>query len=625
MRIRIAILVLPLALLVPAQASIAAPDPAPCADLPQLPRAQCGSIQVPLHRAAPSLGTTEVAFALVPRRDSARPSLGTIVPNPGGPGAAVIGTSGPNYARGLAPLLARRDLLLIDPRGTGRSGALACPSYSGAELAFASRGTLVARVGACGRELGDRARLHGTAAVADDVDAVRAALGVERLDLLGESYGSYLWTVYVARHPERVRSLVLSGAYPIDFDPWGRDRLRAFRRAIQLVCARARACRGEAVLRGIARLATRLRRRPISYRVTAGRLHARARLDETALAALLWAGGSADAYAEIPAAVASALGGDLAPLRRFHESGLLSLAAGLAEPDPTQHSFAQSHATQCHDYPRVFSYSDPPPVRRQVYDRALAALDRRAFWPFSPHAWTGAGFEAVDTCLEWPSDPTAGSPLAADTPLPDVPGLVLSGDLDSNTPSEAGRRAAAQFPRAVFVEIPNAGHTPTSEPCALRRIVRFIASLRASRRRCRRAGAPLPLASPAPRRATELPRVRGRLRAVERTALALVVATAADVLEQAAIVESYGDARALRGGRYVARPNGAVRLVGARVVRDARVTGALRPAGDRLRGRLRLSGPGVASAQLRVRLGQRGRGRARGTIAGRRVNVVFRW
>ena len=74
-----------------------------CSGLLELPRARCGSIRVPLDRANPSLGTTKVAFALVPRRDASRPSLGTVVPNPGGPGKPTI-AQGASAVRSFAPL-----------------------------------------------------------------------------------------------------------------------------------------------------------------------------------------------------------------------------------------------------------------------------------------------------------------------------------------------------------------------------------------------------------------------------------------------------------------------------------------------------------------------------------------
>jgi pimeloyl-ACP methyl ester carboxylesterase len=164
---------------------------APCSDLPGLPTARCGSVEVPLDRADPGAGTTTVAFALVPRRDAASPSAGTLVFNPGGPGEAAIANAA-GTAEMFAPLLDRRDLLLVDPRGTGRSDPLHCPALERLRLedVFASRARFLEAVGACGRELGPRARFYGSAAVADDIDAVRAALGLDRLDLWGNSYGT---------------------------------------------------------------------------------------------------------------------------------------------------------------------------------------------------------------------------------------------------------------------------------------------------------------------------------------------------------------------------------------------------------------------------------------------------
>src|SRR6188472_3002714 len=97
------------------------------ADASCLPGARCGSVTVPLDRANPSAGTIDIAYAVVPRTDASRPALGTIVPNPGGPGESTIAAAG-LYTGALAPLRERRDLLLIDPRGTGHSGALSCLS-----------------------------------------------------------------------------------------------------------------------------------------------------------------------------------------------------------------------------------------------------------------------------------------------------------------------------------------------------------------------------------------------------------------------------------------------------------------------------------------------------------------
>src|SRR3954453_19389394 len=91
---------------------------------------RCGVVTVPLDRANATAGTIDIRYALVPHTNTSRPALGTIVPNPGGPGQSTIAFAG-LYLDALAPLRARRDLLLIDPRGTGGSGALSCPRLAG--------------------------------------------------------------------------------------------------------------------------------------------------------------------------------------------------------------------------------------------------------------------------------------------------------------------------------------------------------------------------------------------------------------------------------------------------------------------------------------------------------------
>jgi pimeloyl-ACP methyl ester carboxylesterase len=595
-----------------------------CKDVPKALEARCGSISVPLDRANPGLGTTRVAFALLPRRDIARPSLGTIV-GPGNAGSFLIDRAADVVTR-FAALMDRRDVLLVDPRGTGRSDPVACRSLAQVALGFTPPARMTAAIGACGRELGPRVGAYGNAAIADDLDDVRAALGVERLDLYGASYGTYLMTVYAGRHPEHVRSVVLDAGYPIDYDAWGLDRLAAARRGIRLVCARTRACRGSEVLADVARLATRLRRHPVAFTSRAGDRRLRLRIDESALATVVYGGGDPVSFGRLPAVVRSALAGDLAPLRRRVETWQLTAAGVLADPKAGGSAGETAFlAGACHDFPRAFAYADPVPARRAAYRRALAAIDAGAAAPFSPAAWVHAGFEAPDWCLDWPDDPTAGPPLAPDTPLPDVPVLALSGDLDTNVPASQGRAVAALYPRATFAEIPNAGHTPTdASPCAAALAVRFIRTLSANPRACAGTGAPPPVTRRTPARVADLALVRGGGARPQRQALAVVAATIADALEQGRVFQQWGSASGLRGGRYVARPDGGARLVGVRVVRDAKVSGVLSPTPTGVTGVVRVSGAGVLTGRLRVRLASSGRGRARGTLGGRRLDVAFR-
>jgi pimeloyl-ACP methyl ester carboxylesterase len=73
-------------------------------------------------------------------------------------------------------------------------------------------------------------------------------LGLDQLDLWGDSYGTFLMPVYAARHPDHGRSVLLDGAFPITEDPWGRDEIRAAGRVIGLVCRRTHRCSGARVL-----------------------------------------------------------------------------------------------------------------------------------------------------------------------------------------------------------------------------------------------------------------------------------------------------------------------------------------------------------------------------------------
>jgi len=104
------------------------------------------------------------------------------------------------------------------------------------------------------------------------------------------------------------------------------------------------------------------------------------------------------------------------------------------------------------------------PVRTQQYDQARDQLNQATFAPFTPQAWTDGIYNAGNFCLRWPD--RDGPVQATDLPLPDVPVLVLSGDLDANTPTADGRAAARQYPHAQLIEVPNTGHVPEADPQA---------------------------------------------------------------------------------------------------------------------------------------------------------------
>jgi uncharacterized membrane protein YdfJ with MMPL/SSD domain/pimeloyl-ACP methyl ester carboxylesterase len=453
-----------------------------------VPNAECGSVRVPLFRSVPSSPTIEVAYVLIRHSDPAlRTARGTIVFNPGGPEPVI--DSAATWAGYLSNLLRDHDLLLVDPRGTGRSHQLSC----GLTALPTTRPAFLLAVERCGRRLGRQARAYTTAAIADDIEAVRAHLGIPKLDLYGVSYGTYLMTVFAQRHPRSVRSIVLSSAYPLRFDMWARENARAVRLAILRVCARSTTgkCDGPQTLRQLARLARRLHTHPILYRLGGERRV----LDDTALAGIAyWAATLLTDFniGQLPAVVRAALQGDNRPLISAARATAPLFSHG-SQVGGGSSALALQAAQICNDYPTLWDRRGPVAVRLRQYAARRAQLSQAAFWPFSARAWTSAIIDRGNTCIRWPD--RSGPAQRTTGPLPNVPVLVISGDLDANTPSAEGRQAAKQFPHARFLEIPNAGHGAEQEPtgCALSITANFIRNHRVGDTSCLAKIPPLPV------------------------------------------------------------------------------------------------------------------------------------
>ncbi|MFC7387928.1 alpha/beta hydrolase [Sphaerisporangium rhizosphaerae] len=448
--------------------------------------ALCGTLRVPLDQEDPAAGTTAVAYRLVYRRDRSRAAEGTILPNPGGPGMAVIGHR--DYTGRYRDLLEDHDLLLVDPRGVGRSDPLTCRSAGWNGL----RGTHAAAVAAaraCGRELGPTLRHYTTAAAADDIDAVRAHLGIDRLDLLGQSYGTYLMTVYARRHPRHVRSIVLSGAYPLRFDMLGRPSAHAMRRALRLLCHRSGgACDGGEVLGDLSTMAARLDEHPARY-------GAGAVLDETALASTVYklTSGHVDRLGRLPSALRAGVHGDLGPLEELAEQVRpISGSSGGG-----RFSMPMYVTIACNDYPVLWDRRAPVRARARQFGALLHHLEARDYRPFRPAAWVHGIADLGDLCVGWPDHRERARVRLGRAP--DVPVLVLTGELDTGTPTEEALQAADQYRRAEVIEVPSAGHVAENDrragACVVSLETRFIRHRHIADPACLRHIPPVPVDS----------------------------------------------------------------------------------------------------------------------------------
>src|SRR5918994_4264234 len=207
--------------------------------------AQCATLRVPLDRTGALPGTVPLKLARLPT-DGARPTLVYLSGGPGGAGIEEMLAVMP-----LAPfLLDAYRVVGFDQRGTGGSGLLRCPALErDARLRSVRAGE------ACARRLGAARRFYTTPDSVEDLEAIRAELGVERLTLFGISYGTELALAYARAHPHRVDRLILDSVVnPDDRDPFGLAGFRAMGPSLDGLCpARCRGL-GDAPVRLLARL-----------------------------------------------------------------------------------------------------------------------------------------------------------------------------------------------------------------------------------------------------------------------------------------------------------------------------------------------------------------------------------
>ncbi len=439
--------------------------------------ALCGSIRRAWEPGNPSAGKIRVGFAFVPARR--QPAIDTLVPHEGGPGYSTTGT-GADYAAMYGPLLDRRNLLLVDQRGTGLSQALRCPDLQKLVLPYR------VAAGKCGRSLGHRADDYDTRRSADDLAAVIAKLQLSPVSLYGDSYGTFFTQVFAGRHPEMVRSIVLDSAYPTYGESgWYPTQGPAMRAAFAKACRRSPECRsaGRGFLPALRAVLDRVRRQP--WRGTshdAEGTRADVTIDGAALTSVAFGATYAPAfYRELTAALRSGLRGYRAPLFRL----VAEAVGGSSNAGPVKaYSEGLDAAVACHDYPQLYDMTAPPVARERQLDRAIAARDRshpRTYGPFTVREYADSDWQFLDWCTRWPVAPAdnPAGPVRPSVGYPDAPVLVLSGELDSITTGAEGDLVVHQFPNARQVIVRNSFHVTAvgdRDECAERILRAFVRS-----------------------------------------------------------------------------------------------------------------------------------------------------
>ena len=420
----------------------------------------CGSIKRPLDPTGSVKGSITIGFEYYPRFDQTKPALGVFLPQEGGPGYSSTGTRDA-YLNILGSLRNRRDVLIVDKRGTGTSGAIDCPAIQTGDP------NDPAAIKACGKQLGNKAALYRTELAVADIVAVMDAMQISEVDYYGDSYGTYVGQTFAARYGNRLRSIILDSAYPVrPPDIWFPTDWARGRDGLDRVCQRSPSCRalgGQSTSR-IEALLNYLRHQDITGTAPDADGDPLVTTVNVPQLFLLMTnlGNSPITYRDIDSAA-----------RAFFDSHdalpLLRLSAEYDTPavsDALDFSYGQFQDLACQEYLLHYDLTASPAVRRMQYARGIEdARENRPdlFAPFmlDEALNSNANVTPLATCLDWPTPIAAypqGDALPAHPVFPNVPTLVLSGDIDSVTSVEDADQVTELFPNVTHLVIPNLTH-----------------------------------------------------------------------------------------------------------------------------------------------------------------------
>ncbi len=402
---------------------------------------------MPIDYAKPRGATMRVA---VIRKPATGHSRGSLIINPGGPGA-----SGVDYARGSAStfsgVTSTFDLVSFDPRGVGRSKPIRCETSAqldafvavdptpdtAAERAAMLRSSR-AFADACYRRNGQYLEHVGTIDAARDMDVLRAALGDRKLTFYGASYGTYLGAKYAQLFPHRIRAMVLDGALDPRQPTAAENRVQAIGfetdlRDFLANCANSSSCPfpSSDTEGGLDRLAARIDAHPLAV----GSRHLGPGEFFEGLALGLY---STSYWSALRKALGDAQKGDGRYLLAF--SDVLTDR----QPDGSYSNLIESNlAINCIDR--------PAPRQVSAYDDSARAFAREA-----PHFGEPIAYGSLP-CAFWHVPPVE---QAHAVHAPGAPPIVVIGTTrDPATPYVWAKALARQLSSGVLVTYDSDGHT----------------------------------------------------------------------------------------------------------------------------------------------------------------------
>jgi pimeloyl-ACP methyl ester carboxylesterase len=428
--------------------------------LPPL-EAQCGSFRVAENPGQPGGRkiALNIAWLVATSKNGGTPDPVFFLA--GGPGQAATQVAG-QADMALRDVRKQRDIVLIDQRGTGKSNPLDCRDAKGGPLKLddtqeVSDAQLNAYVDQCLKSLRGRAdpRFYTTGEAIRDLDAVRAALGVDKINVIGGSYGTRVAQQYAMHYPQHTRSVVLDGVAPNRLVVGGEfaQRLDEALGKQDAQCARLPACKarfngttGANLIGRLHALKERLKATPVevSYHDPANNQNKRDTLTADTLTGLV------HGVSYVP-----------------QLSSLLPLVVSEAEQGRYESLMAIA---------RVWSDQVGDQLNRGMQWSVVCAEDAPRYQPDPADARTVLGPDMARmffaACGQWPR-----GQMATDFTTPyqgALPTLVLSGELDPVTPPVYGDEVVKHLGNARHLVLRGQGHGAMSVGCMPKLLGQFL-------------------------------------------------------------------------------------------------------------------------------------------------------
>jgi len=425
---------------------------------------QCSTLDVPLDEHDAAAGTVTLSLTRTRATGPSSRRIGSLLVNPGGPGASAVDFLTQAYTDIPAAVRARFDLVAFDPRGVGHSAPVHCESTAELDRYFHLDPAPTDAAGVKAIDDGNRKLAAGcaqhsgrvlphvsTVEAARDMDRVRAALGDQKLTYLGYSYGTSIGAAYLDRFPTRVRAMVLDGALDptLSWDQLLAGQSKGFDLALKAFLAdcQAKACAFRAATSGdlvaaYDRLAARVKAQPLPGDAT-----------RTVGAGEFSLGVEAGLYSKANGwpAIATAL----AEAQRGNGKILLALSDSYLERSPSGYANVSeaNFAVNCIDRP--WPRHDAPYL-------ALAKQVGKNYPRFGPSiALSGLG------CAVWPVRPVSTPRAVRGKGSPPI--VVVGTTRDPATPYVWAQGLAKQLASGVLLTHEGDGHTSyrTSAPACL--------------------------------------------------------------------------------------------------------------------------------------------------------------